>query len=56
MSFDVYIEGPVGGIWFWTLIGFGVAALRVQKHESNVALFQAQTNAARVVGAEYANA
>ena len=24
-SFDVYIEGPQGGIWFWSLIGAGIA-------------------------------
>jgi O-Antigen ligase len=26
-SFDVYLEGPQGGIWFWCLFGFGLAAL-----------------------------
>ncbi len=26
-SFDVYIEGPPGGIWFWSTIGAGIAAL-----------------------------
>jgi hypothetical protein len=26
-SFDVFIEGPMGGIWFWTVIGVGLAAL-----------------------------
>ncbi|MGE0652376.1 MAG: O-antigen ligase family protein [Alphaproteobacteria bacterium] len=25
MTFDVYLEGPQGGIWFWSLIGFGIA-------------------------------
>lgn len=24
-SFDVYIEGPQGGIWFWCLVGFAIA-------------------------------
>lgn len=24
-SFDVYLEGPQGGIWFWSLVGFTVA-------------------------------
>jgi O-antigen ligase/polysaccharide polymerase Wzy-like membrane protein len=33
MSFDVYLEGPQGGIWFWSIIGLGVAALRVQSYE-----------------------
>jgi hypothetical protein len=26
-SFDVFIEGPMGGIWFWTVYGTGVGAL-----------------------------
>lgn len=25
-SFDVYFEGPMGGIWVWSIIGFGLAA------------------------------
>jgi hypothetical protein len=26
-SFDVFIEGPMGGVWFWTIFGTGVGAL-----------------------------
>jgi hypothetical protein len=33
LSFDVYLEGPQGGIWFWSIIGFGVAAMRVHAYE-----------------------
>lgn len=33
-SFDVFLEGPQGGIWFWTLVGFALAALRIQHPES----------------------
>jgi hypothetical protein len=25
-SFDVYLEGPVGGIWFWSVFGVGIGA------------------------------
>ena len=25
MSFDVYLEGPQGGIWFWCLVGYIIA-------------------------------
>lgn len=31
MSFGVFLEGPYGGIWFWTVIGIGIAALESQK-------------------------
>jgi hypothetical protein len=30
-SFDVYLEGPQGGIWFWSIFGLGMAALRLQR-------------------------
>ena len=26
-SFDVVLEGPMGGIWFWTVYGIGIACL-----------------------------
>jgi hypothetical protein len=29
MSFDVYLEGPQGGIPFWSVIGLGMVAMRV---------------------------
>jgi O-antigen ligase len=25
-TFDVYLEGPAGGIWFWVVLGCGIAA------------------------------
>lgn len=28
-SFDVYLEGPQGGIWFWSIFGLGLAVLDV---------------------------
>jgi len=28
MSVDVYLAGPQGGIWFWTMIGVGLAVSR----------------------------
>ena len=30
-SFDVFLEGPHGGIWFWALFGFGIWMTEVQK-------------------------
>jgi O-antigen ligase len=37
-AFDVFLEGPQGGIWFWSLFGFGIAALQVQGRRSREAL------------------
>jgi hypothetical protein len=31
-SFDVFIEGPMGGIWFWTVFGVGLAALSIERN------------------------
>jgi hypothetical protein len=31
MTFDVYLEGPQGGIWFWSIFGLGLAALAAQR-------------------------
>jgi O-antigen ligase len=30
-SFDPYLEGPQGSIWFWAVFGLGLAALRLQR-------------------------
>lgn len=29
-SFDVFLEGPQGGIWMWTVVGLALATLRLQ--------------------------
>lgn len=31
-SFDVFIEGPMGGIWYWSLWGAGIGALWIFKY------------------------
>jgi O-Antigen ligase len=31
LSFDPYLEGPHGGIWFWSLMGLGLAATRAAR-------------------------
>lgn len=31
-SFDVFLEGPMGGIWYWSLIGLGIGAVKVYQH------------------------
>jgi hypothetical protein len=30
-SFDPYLEGPQGGIWFWTLFGLGLVVIRLRE-------------------------
>ena len=32
-SFDPYLEGPQGGIWYWSIIGIGLYVLRLQRTE-----------------------
>jgi O-Antigen ligase len=49
MSFDVYLEGPEGGIWFWSIIGFGVAAMRVQAYETRQFAAERRTRASKGV-------
>ncbi|MBV8780280.1 MAG: O-antigen ligase family protein [Phycisphaerae bacterium] len=31
-SFDVFLEGPMGGIWFWSLYGMGIGAIWVHEN------------------------
>jgi hypothetical protein len=35
-SFDVFIEGPMGGIWFWSIFGTGVGAVWVWRYAPQV--------------------
>jgi hypothetical protein len=37
-SFDVYLGGPQGGIWFWSVIGLGIAAIRLSREEPELDL------------------
>jgi hypothetical protein len=30
-GFDVFLEGPQGGIWFWSLFGFGISLILYQE-------------------------
>ncbi|MFL5751330.1 MAG: O-antigen ligase family protein [Chloroflexota bacterium] len=32
-SFDPYLQGPQGGIWFWSMFGVGLAAMRMAERE-----------------------
>ena len=32
-SFDVSLEGPMAGIWFWCVFGFGIALMELQRAE-----------------------
>ncbi len=34
--FDVFIEGPMGGIWYWSLYGVGIAAMWAYRHRPDV--------------------
>lgn len=39
-TFDVYLESPMGGIWFWTLFGVGWAANLIYRYHPEVLLRQ----------------
>lgn len=30
-TFDVYLEDPMGGIWFWTVLGIGMASMHLYR-------------------------
>jgi hypothetical protein len=32
-AFDPYLEGPQGGIWYWSIVGIGLYVLRLQHAE-----------------------
>jgi hypothetical protein len=34
-TFDVFLEGPQGGIWFWCVFGFGLAVIEAGKERLN---------------------
>ncbi|MDX1661274.1 MAG: O-antigen ligase family protein [Gemmatimonadota bacterium] len=33
-TFDVFLEGPMGGIWFWSIMGAAIATLEARNGES----------------------
>ncbi len=35
-SFDVFLEGPMGGIWVWTVMGVGLAAVRIARQRPDL--------------------
>lgn len=35
-SFDVYLEGPMGAMWFWTVFGVGAAAVHLYKRRPEI--------------------
>lgn len=47
-SFDVYLGGPQGGIWFWSVIGVGIAAMRLSATNALLTLGEDATDAADV--------
>jgi hypothetical protein len=46
-AFEVSLEGPQGGIWFWSLFGFGIAALRVQRSRATTRRARPRADARR---------
>lgn len=46
-SFDVYIGGPQGGIWFWAVMGLGIAAIQLSAEQPNSDPLDSQGSAAK---------
>ena len=42
MTFDVALEGPMQGIWFWCLIGFGIGATMIYRYLQDNSLWKAR--------------
>jgi hypothetical protein len=34
-TFDVALEGPMQGIWFWCLFGFGIGSVMVYRAQQS---------------------
>lgn len=43
-TFDVFLEGPMGGIWFWSLYGIGMAAIWIHRHSPESLDLAARSN------------
>jgi O-antigen ligase/polysaccharide polymerase Wzy-like membrane protein len=37
-SFDVFLEGPMGGIWFWTVYGIGISCLWLYRNRCSTGI------------------
>jgi hypothetical protein len=44
-SFDVFLEGPMGGIWFWVVFGVGIGALQIYRERPEVLRARGDTGA-----------
>ncbi|HLI51276.1 MAG TPA: O-antigen ligase family protein [Thermomicrobiaceae bacterium] len=48
MGFDVYLESPQGGIFFWSVVGFGLAVQRLQRADYEEEVAESATRAHEV--------
>jgi O-antigen ligase len=49
-SFDVSLEGPMSGIWFWTIYGVGLAAMWIYKyHPRTLSVYQQPSSRVRLL-------
>lgn len=35
-TFDVFLEGPMGGVWFWSIAGVGLAAVQIYQRNPEI--------------------
>jgi hypothetical protein len=45
-SFDIYLEGPVGGIWFWAVCGVGIASMWLFRYQPELLHWNPESEAA----------
>ncbi len=36
INFEVVLEGPTGGVWLWSILGLGLAAMTIYDHHPNL--------------------
>lgn len=51
-AFDVFLEGPIGGIWFWCIYGVGIAAIWIHRYRPEVLYPPARPEAVEGVPAQ----
>ncbi len=55
-TFDVYLEGPMGALWYWTVFGIGIAAAQIYRDHAAKLASNALSGAAKIKATAMAEA